>query len=388
MEDKSVFIKDNYFKNGYFYFTRSIAIREMNKLICAWVLLTFTSCNTDSFNHKEERQKPSDLKVKPLKDIDVLAFSIEGEKDTIEFIKVGKDTTKVRPTIIFLQGSLPIPLIFDLTTYQHINLPFDYRSIIEQYNLIVISMPNTPLVVGLDHLNQQYCYVPDTAKPNIFSQAYLKGNFLQNYVDRTQLVIKHLKDEAWVQNDELILIGHSQGAKIATVLASENERVSNVALLGFNAFGRYDELIRKERNKLESKGISGEEYKTNLRKHYEKWMKINEKPDDFQLGHRAWTSFSIDYLPYLLEIEVPIFVGYGTKDPIAANCDLIPIHFIQNGKTNLSLKPYVGLEHNFFEVSDGGIDRKNGAHFTEVIQDVLSWSEAEGSDLRKSIEVK
>lgn len=360
----------------------------MRTLIFAWILIASLSCTTEHQSEKIDQEVVSHLKAKELKGVDALAFAIEGKKDTIEFIKVGKDTTKAKPTMIFMQGSLPIPLIFDLKTHQHINLPFDYASFIEQYNLIVISMPKTPLVVGLDHLNQQYCFIPDTAKPNTFSQAYLKANFLQNYVDRTQLVIKSLLDKEWTQNEELLLIGHSQGAKIATVVASESKEVSIVALLGFNGFGRYDEIIRRERKKLQQDVISGEEYKTNLRKHYEKWREINESPNDYQQGHNAWTSFSIDYTPHLLKIEAPVFVAYGTEDPIAENCDLIPIHFIQNGKTNLTIKTYVGLEHNFFEVTDRGIDRKNGAHFTEVIQDIINWSKAEGMPPSKSIKVK
>lgn len=360
----------------------------MRTLLFAWILIASLSCTSEHQNEKIDQVAVSRVKTKELKSIDALAFALEGEKDTIEFIKVGKDTAKSRPTIIFLQGSLPIPLVFDLKTHQHLNLPFDYRSMIEQYNLIVISMPKTPLVVGLDYLNQQYCYVPDSSKPNSFSEAYLKANFLQNYVDRTQTVMNYLKDQQWVSKDNLLLIGHSQGAKVATVVASQSKEVSSVALLGFNGFGRYDEIIRRERKKLHQDAISGEEYKTSLRKHFEKWREINENPNDYQQGNLAWTSFSIDYMPYLLKIDVPIFVGYGTEDPIAANCDLIPLHFIQQGKTNLSLKPYIGLEHNFFEVTDRGIDRKNGAHFTEVIQDVISWVKAEGMTPSKSIEVK
>ncbi len=62
-------------------------------------------------------------------------YSIITPKDTINFIKFDTDTTTTKPTILFCQGSLPIPLIvtdnkgksfvtsinnFDYKTYTHI----------------------------------------------------------------------------------------------------------------------------------------------------------------------------------------------------------------------------------------------------------------------------
>jgi hypothetical protein len=38
--------------------------------------------------------------------LDVLSFAIHTPTDTIEYIKVGTETTAAKPTILFLQGSL------------------------------------------------------------------------------------------------------------------------------------------------------------------------------------------------------------------------------------------------------------------------------------------
>jgi len=307
--------------------------------------------------------------------LDVYYFAIYTETDTIEYIKIGTDTLTAKPTILFLQGSLPSPLVFDLGSFKPINLPFDYKALTDKYNMIEITMPRTPVIAGKGHLNQQYCYVPDTADEDSFKTSYLRDNYLQNYVDRTNHVIADLLKRQWVLQDSIHLIGHSQGAKIATVVASENSHVASVALLGFNAFGRFDEYIRRERQKLKSGQISGEEYKKNIEAHYQRWAEINETPKDFEKGHNAWTTFSIDYTPYLFKINIPIFIGYGTEDIIADNCDLLPIKFIQNGKTNLTLKPYIGLDHNFFELKDGKPDYKNGKRWTDVVKDIVKWME-------------
>ena len=58
--------------------------------------------------------------------------------------------------------------------------------------------------------------------------------------------------------------------------------------------------------------ITAEEYLANLDYHYQTWKDINRKPNEYENGNLNWTTFSIDYIPYLLKIDVPIFVGFGT----------------------------------------------------------------------------
>lgn len=304
--------------------------------------------------------------------LDVVSYAIHTPDDTIEYIKIGPDTAK--PTILFLQGSLPAPLIFDIGSFKQANLPFDALRLGKEYNVVEIAMPRTPVFAALDHLDPDLNYVPDTAKRNVFSAAYLQANYLGNYVARADRVIADLMERSWVKKDDLILIGHSQGAKVAAVVAAGNKHIAAVALLGFNAFGRYDELVRRERQRFRSGQLSGAEYQARLDSLYQRWKEIQASPKEAASGHLEWTSFSIDYVPYLLRIDAPTFIGYGTEDLGAANCDLLPLAFISQGKDNYLLKPYFGMDHNFFEIKDGMPDRKGGGHWTEVVRDVLNWA--------------
>ncbi len=290
----------------------------------------------------------------------------------VDYIKIGNDTTP-KPVIIFLQGSLPVPLVMDFGAYQHVNLPFQTQELLEQYHLVMISMPGTPVVVERAHLSKQYCYLPDSTQPAIFASKYLEGNYLQHYVSRTQEVMQTLAQHVWSKQQSIHLVGHSQGAKIAAVVAAQSPQVTTIALLGFNAFGRYDELLRRERLRLKSGQIDGETYRNNLQHHYEQWKAIHAQPNTTHNGHKAWTTFSINYLPYLLQIETPIYVGYGTNDIIAENCDLLQLHFIAHQKNNLTSMPYAGLDHNFFELHHGQPDYENGAHWGDVMLDVVEW---------------
>ncbi|UTW61375.1 hypothetical protein KFE98_15330 [bacterium SCSIO 12741] len=314
------------------------------------------------------------LAQNPIPGTDAQSFQITSKSDTINYLVVGKaDKQTTKPTLLFLQGSLPVPLVFDLDSFYHINLPFDYRKLTKDYQIVVISMPHTPLVVDKTHLNRQYCYVPDASQPKSFSRSYLEDNHLDQFVQRTQQVIQDLRNKPWVNAQEIHLVGHSQGAKIAAVVAAENEQITSVSLLGFNAFGRFDEFIRKARVKLRSGQINGEQYQKQLEEYYEQWRAIHQDPDNVEKGHLSWTSFSIDYTPYLLKIEAPMYIGYGTEDIGAENCDLIPLKLIEQGKTNFTLKPFEGWNHNFFELKEGRPDYKQGPHWTEVMTAITTW---------------
>lgn len=301
-------------------------------------------------------------------------FSVKEHEQpsAIEYITISEDLTEPKPTLLFLQGSLPVPLVFDLETFKHINLPFDYKAFIDSFHIVVISMPETPVVAKQDVLNKQYCYITDPNNQQSYSKSYLKVNVLDTYVERTEAVLKDIKQKAWAKDQDIYAIGHSQGAKVASVVASKHSIIDGVALLGFNAYGRYDEFIRRERKKLELGTISHEEYLNQLNKFYEQWESIQQAlPEDSNA--QTWKSFSIDYTPYLNTIKCPVFIGYGTEDIIAENSDLIPLDLIEGGNTTFKIQSYNGLDHNFFEVIDGKPNRKTGAHWTDVIKDVILW---------------
>lgn len=304
----------------------------------------------------------------PISGTDCLRFEVIGSAENIGFIQAAPDTSEVKPAMVFLQGSLPVPLIIDAGEYKHVVLPFDYKEVARNFHLFVIAMPHTPVEAPMAQLNEQYCYVPDSTRSPGFDENYLRSNYLENYTNRTARVIREIQKLNWVDGS-VHLVGHSQGAKIAAVVAAESQEVTSAALLAFNAFGRYDEKIRKDRHALKSGQITGEEYLQRLEAHYEVWENIQSNPNDFESGNNAWTSFSIDYTPYLLKTEVPLWVGFGTEDVSAENCDLLPLHFLSTGKENLTLQPYPGWDHNFFD-SDGRM------HWNEVMGDVVEWISA------------
>ena len=308
-------------------------------------------------------------------------FSLKTKTDTINFILPNGIIDTIKPVLIFCQGSLPIPLIIELSNGQKIIAPlnnFDYKKISKDYHLVVISPPKIPVIAGLKNLNKQYCYVPDTAKQNTYSESYLSSYYLENYTARAKKVIAYLYKQKWVDKKRIYILGHSQGSKVAIEASINNKKVSKVGYLSGNPMGRIDQLTREQRELCKSGKISIEESQKEIQRIYKMWENISSNPNsnstEYGDPNRAWTSFSKPMLDKMLELKQPLFVGYGTADITAAFCDLLPIYFMGSGKKNLTHKPYLGLEHNFFEVDVEGRTDYNKSHWQDVLDDFISWA--------------
>lgn len=310
-------------------------------------------------------------------------FSLFQKKDTIDFIVVDTVLSKKKPIFLWCQGSLPVPLFFE---YENPNTQrseyifqaggianFDYKRISQAYHLVVISMPKTPVLVSKEHLNNRYCYIPDKEKPDEMPE-YVAADYLENYVNRANTVLKFLKKQKWVANGKIVVAGHSQGTKVATKIAASNKSVTHLGLFSANPFGRIDQFIREPRLDAQLGKITWEQADSNMVEYYELY-KAAHHPDSLRsnLALRAWKSFSETYYDDWLDLHIPIYLAYGTEDRTADLCDLVPLFFIAKQKNNLSLKRYLHLEHNFMEVDkDGKVDYEK-AHWEKVMNEFLDW---------------
>lgn len=77
-------------------------------------------------------------------------FTIKASNgDTIHFIKANEGLDIKKPTLIFCQGSTPVPLIISEITDSLWTIPatlnnINLRELAEKYNIIEVSMPHTP----------------------------------------------------------------------------------------------------------------------------------------------------------------------------------------------------------------------------------------------------
>ncbi len=307
-------------------------------------------------------------------------FMLMDKNERIDFIKFDTALSVKKPVFLFCQGSLPVPLAVHSAQYGDFIIGggitnFDLKNITRHYHVIVISMPETPLLTDEKNLNGQYCYVPDTTQKQQLSKAFLEADYLEHYVQRAKRVWKYLKKQPWVDASRLVVAGHSQGSKVATKIARSNKSVTHLGLFGANPFGRVDQFVREARLNAQLGKMSWEAADQEMEAHYQEFQKAYQ-PDSVRAnpGLLALKTFSEPFYDDWLQLNIPIYLAYGTEDRTADLCDLMPLFFIQAEKHNLHCKRYLKLEHNFFEVAENGRPDYNKGHWPEVMQAFVDWS--------------
>ncbi|RBQ12018.1 hypothetical protein DRW42_01815 [Pedobacter miscanthi] len=327
---------------------------------CLWPILAFT----------QDLGKVTNLQARH--------FRLISHKDSIEFILVNGNLDTIKPVIIFCQGSTPIPLVIKYPEGDKF-IPslnnFDYQKLSKDFHIIVISMPYTPFEVDIQKLDKDFMYVIDKEKFQDLSPSYLANNYFENYNRRAKRVIDYLSRQKWVEKRRISIIGHSRGSKIAIKSSVGNKKIYKVAFLSGNPFGLIEQYVRGYRRQVDLGEIEAKESQYKIEDIYRVWKKINEDPNsvkrNFGDPDRTWTSFDQPLLDDFLKLEQPVYVGYGTEDIKAILCDLLPIFFIQKHKDNLTIKPYLGLEHNFYELDAKRKIDFAKAHWNDVMNDVI-----------------
>lgn len=308
-----------------------------------------------------------------------LKFTIKSKNKNIDFIIYDDNLEQKKPVLLWCQGSLPFPLYVKRTNdYWMIGggiTNFDTDYIKKYYHLVVISMPETPVIVEEDQISKSYWFNGDSEDKTMPSLTFQKADFLENYVERGIAVLEFLRKQKWVDNTKLIVAGHSQGSKVASKIATNYKHVSKVGLFAANPFGRMDQNIRSYRKMAERKEISWEDADKYIEQEYQMYRdaldenKIKEKP--YLL---AWKSFSEPLIDDWLALNKPIYLAFGTNDIAADLCDMVPLYFMKEHKLNLTFKRYLDADHNFFKVNSEGKPNYENPQWPEVMNAFIDWT--------------
>ncbi|MCY4779098.1 hypothetical protein ORI89_05515 [Sphingobacterium sp. UT-1RO-CII-1] len=312
---------------------------------------------------------------------DIKYYDLKEKKDTTTFIVLSDDYDKKKPVLIFLQGSLPVPLLLKAYDENH-QMVFSFLeketvdTLKKEYHLVAISMPTVPLIVNMENVDDRIAYVKEKEPESVFDPAYHEANVLANYVRRTKGVIDFLSKQQWVDKSHISLFGHSQGAKVAIVTAVDNKKVRKVGFSGGNPFGRTDHTIREYRYDAIQGRATHEQVQHAVDYFYKAWEDMtanpNAKETKYADANRTWLSFDEPLIPYFLKVKQPIYVCYGTMDPKSVMSDVLPFYFTTAKKKNLTMRPYPGLEHNYYKL-DENFKSTDETLWNEVIMEFMRW---------------
>lgn len=282
-------------------------------------------------------------------------FTIESDGASIEGVFIG-DRNKNKPMVIFIPGSGLMPIYTsrgDSAFYPLI--PHQILKYRDSYNFVVLSKPGVPAVVELAELDEKYYYAdPETGK---IPESYIEHNNLGFYTDMHNFLINKL--DSMANFKELIVMGHSQGARIAAELSS-NPDVDKIVYMSADPLGRIAVSLDKEYAKFEDRNEEKVDF----------YKSIFTEGEGIYWGdtYESWRSFSKPPLIQLSLSKKPILIVYGEMDRSCPNCYVfqnLPLYF-----DNVDVFNYPGYDHNYF-------DGQGKNNWDKVMEDVFSWIESE-----------
>ncbi len=290
------------------------------------------------------------------------------KKDNVAVIihsKKGEENIK-KPLFFFCLGSLPRPLIITADDSYYPILPFNTDKLVEKYHIVIVQNPSIPVVVEESELDTNFSYKD---KNDTLLVDYNKRNYLDYFVKRNNYIIKKLSKENWIDKENIIVAGHSQGATICAKMAYKNSSISKIIYSNGNPYGRILNIIENS--------LYFEENQENIDSIFDYWKKIVSNKNTLNIKggdtYKTTYTFSTPVAKYLLKLKIPVLVSSGLKDWSAPYVNLLQVESIRKQKTNITFKNYMGLEHNYFNVNQDLSPNYDTFNWDSVGNDWLIW---------------
>ncbi|WP_153848177.1 alpha/beta hydrolase family protein [Sphingobacterium paramultivorum] len=225
-----------------------------------------------------------------------------------------------------------------------------------------------------------------------------------DFASDANAAVDFLSKKAVVDVDKIGMIGHSEGALIAEIVASENGKVKYIALLSgpvikgdsllilqSYALGKvgglsekaldvnkannrklYNILLEDEPPKVLAESLEKELIQQNNGNPLTPDMKIKLSP---MMSPWFRTFLRIDPAYYLKQVKVPIFASFGGKDvQVPANENIYCLQHLHLNTTDVTIKDYPNLNHLFQNAQTGKIEEyfENSESFNEQLMDDLT----------------
>ena len=291
--------------------------------------------------------------------------------DTVNILVLSKKGEELmrKPVFFLAQGSTPHPVVLYDEHGAYRQLPIKMDSLLAHCHLVVVSKPGLPLVGDLRKLGPGGFV--GNIQTGLLPAKYCQHNYLEYYVHRNKAVLRYLARQTWVQADDITAIGHSEGSAIVARMARHPRHLRRIIYLSGSPLGRILTQVSGGRLDGDSAAVA---YL------FKRWQQVVAAPNEIDChgdSNRLIASLSTPSNPLedLMHSRLPIFVGYGTRDPAALQNDYLQLEAIRRHKTNISVHAYLDVEHNFFGFTNGHLDYEKG-QWDRVARDFLTWMRA------------
>ncbi|AEV28977.1 lysophospholipase [Sphaerochaeta pleomorpha str. Grapes] len=196
-----------------------------------------------------------------------------------------------------------------------------------------------------------------------------------DFADDAASVLSFLKTKEYVQQDTIGVLGHSEGAIIAGILAADNPSVAFVILLSGPGLAGMDLVLQQTRALVQGQGFSEEQIEAIIatnKKLYTTALDSSVSLEARKLSLEAmlmasgypaekaleqvnallspWylTFLALDPVTYFSRVSCPVLIVSGTKDlqvPTERNVSSLQQALASNGNMEVSVKVLDGLNH-------------------------------------------
>jgi pimeloyl-ACP methyl ester carboxylesterase len=196
-----------------------------------------------------------------------------------------------------------------------------------------------------------------------------------DFADDAKSAYSFLRSKEFVQQERVGIIGHSEGAIIAGILAATDPSVSFIVLLSGPGLKGMDLILQQAQTLLEEQGVGGEQLETILSTNRKLYMTaldytVSEEdrkqsiqamllasgyPSEIALQQTSallspWylTYLELDPALYFSKVSCPTLIVCGTKDlqvPAKGNVEALQQALASNGNTEVTVQVLPGLNH-------------------------------------------
>jgi len=276
---------------------------------------------------------------------------VDGGLGEIDYHIYENKINDYKPLIVYLQGSSNFPLFWlNPNGSYSSSTTLDFNSISNDYHIILISKPNTPLVDSIT-------IAPSGRKQYPIKEGYREKYSLDWRVNSADKVINDAIKKLNIDSSTIIVWGHSEGSQVAPAVAVKNKKVTHVIAMMGNALNHLYDFILMERLSALKGEKSNKKAQLNIDSLYIEFEKIYDDPKStekewFGETYYKWSSFTVNSpIENMLKLDIPIlYIAGGNDHHSILNMDYAKLEFLRKGKENMTYKVYPNCDHFFMEV--------------------------------------
>jgi hypothetical protein len=312
------------------------------------------------------------------------AFQIKDKKlGQVNFYVTENGIDQKKPLVFMISGCRGLPIMLVVKTGEKsIQLgtvpPDQIKYCSEKFHVALISKAGTPFCDTLSTDEISPIKNLEEYRP---SAEYIQKCGMEWEVQASSLVIDSLYKMLPISGNKVVVMGFSEGGRIAIRLAGGNKRITHLVSAINGGLNQFYSSIINTRIDAAAKKITHREAQADIDSLFTIYKKIYNDPHSMEkwyYGHpyKRWGSFCTDIpLNHLVKLDIPILFINGSTDrntPVL-EADYVKLEFLRLGKTNLTYQVLPGVDHSFYEVVVENGKEMGISHRQEAFKMIIDW---------------